>query len=133
KKIRRMAGSHRRPRWLLAQTMQPGLRRLRKSPRRRRRLPWAWARRRRHGRRPQIRRRCRKRGPTSKRAARRAGRVTSAVIAASDETSAHLDPGIAAVPTPQTRAERGRTRVVGGSCERNKAAAQKALRKDRGG
>src|SRR5439155_502092 len=76
---------------------------------------------------------CGKRGPTSNRAVRRAGRVTSAVIAASDETSAlDLDPGIAAIPAPQTRVERGRTRAVGYSRERDKAAAQKAARrKDR--
>src|SRR5260370_33200726 len=114
--------------------MLPRPRKLRKSPRRRRRLPKASARRRRRGRLPQIRCRCRKRGPTSNRAGRRVGRVTSAVIAASDEASVlDLDHGIAAIPAPQTRVERGRTRVVGGSCERNKAAAQKsALRKDRG-
>src|SRR5258708_32209009 len=115
--------------------MLPGPPKLRKSPRRRRRrLPKASARRRRGGRLPQIRCRCRKRGPTSNRAGRRVRRVTSAVIAASDEGSVlDLDHGIAPIPPPQTRVERGRTRVVGGSCERNKAAAQKAaLRKDRG-
>src|SRR6266446_1373097 len=114
--------------------MLPGPPKLRKSPRRRRRrLPLASARRRRHRRLPQIRCRCRKRGPTSNRAVGRAGRVTSAVTAASDETSVlDLDPGIAALPAPQTRVERGRTRVVGYGCERDKAAAQKAaLRKDR--
>src|SRR5260370_26738836 len=101
--------------------MLPGLRKQR-SPHRR------------PGRLPQIRCRCRKRGQRSNRAARRAGRVTSAVIAASDETSIlELDPGIAAILAPQTRVERGGTCAVGGSCERDKAAAQKAaLRKDRG-
>src|SRR5258705_13645566 len=110
--------------------MLPRPRKLRKSPRRRRRLPKASAGRRRHGRLPQMRCRCRKRGPTSN----RVGCVTSAVIAASDEASVlDLEHGIAAIPAPQTRVERGRTRVVGGSCERNKAAAQKAaLRKERG-
>ena len=63
------------------------------------------------------------------RQARRAT-LSSAVIAASDEASV-LDPdhGIAGIPAPQTRLERGRTRIVGGSCEANKAAAQKAARR----